>query len=243
MINTTNIETTNRLRTSTPVDVVIPFYNESGNVFLCHRNTKRLEAFFKIKNYIYINNGSRDNTLEELKELKKGCEKIQILNIQKNIGYGNGFKKGFERSTAQIILTNHADQQFDAFEFYKNIPMLNEGDSIFPIRKLRPVSSAISSLVLRQVLSVILNKKLRDFNGQPKLIQKSAIARSLDDFPNDFSFDLALYLTTPSKKFYPINERPRIAGHSSWNRGFKSKFVVFKQYITSSRSLKKLIHQ
>lgn len=226
------------------IDIVIPFFNESGNILAAHQNSIKLEKLFQIKNYIYVNNGSVDNTLEELEGLKEERANIKIVDVKENIGYGNGFKKGFEVSFADFVMTNHADQQFDAYQFYLSIiDDLNTFDknySIFPIRKGRPVPAAFFTMVLRQVLSMILGVRLKDFNGQPKLIDKSALLFPIHTFPNDFSFDLMLFKSIRFKRFYPILENKREVGESSWNTGMSAKYRLFKSYIKSARNIKKL---
>lgn len=225
------------------VDLVIPFFNESGNITKTHDNSKKLERLFHIKNYIYINNGSKDSTLSELEALKKKYDKIIIVDIKENIGYGNGFKHGFAQSTADFILTNHADQQFRAYLFYLDIldelKSFDQCYSIFPERKGRPIVSILFTWVLRKSLSMILGRHLSEFNGQPKLIDKSALSVTIDKFPDDFSFDLMLYISIDKKKFYPILEHFREVGQSSWNRGLVSKFRLFRSYIKSARKMKK----
>ncbi|WP_157716539.1 glycosyltransferase [Roseivirga ehrenbergii] len=232
---------------SKTVDVIIPFYNESGNIINAHENVVRLENIFNIKNYIYINNGSKDRTFEELKWLEQKYVKIKIINIKENIGYGNGFKKGFELSKSDLIITNHADQQFDAFQFFSAISddsfKLSEGCSIFPLRKGRPLIAALFTAILRCTLSVKLGTKLNDFNGQPKLIDAASLTLPINDFPNNFSFDLMLYIASGKKQFFPIFEQPRKLGESSWNHGIVSKFYLFKSYLKSTKRIKTIIKQ
>lgn len=229
------------------VDVIIPFYNESGNVVNAHHHAKKLEELFNINTYIYINNGSKDDTLSQLEKLKQESDKVKIINIKENTGYGAGLKQGFMSSSADFIMTNHADQQFDAYHFYLDILdkllALNSPYSIFPQRKGRPRSTTFFTGVLRITLSTILGVQLKDFNGQPKLINKVSFTNTVDTFPSGFSFDLMLYLSTENKKFFPIKEQNREVGESSWNHGLTSKFHIFKSYISSALGMKKLIKQ
>ncbi len=242
-----HIDDTRSMLLNKTVDVIIPFYNESGNVMKAHENVVRLESIFNIKNYIYINNGSKDGTFEELKWLEQKHIKIKVISIKENIGYGNGFKKGFEFSKSDLIITNHADQQFDAFHFFSGISdelsKLSEGCSIFPLRKGRPRVATFFTLILRSILSIKLGTRLKDFNGQPKLIDTASISLPINDFPDNFSFDLMLYITTGKKRFFPIFEKPRKLGKSSWNHGITSKFSLFISYLKSAKKIKKLIKQ
>lgn len=227
------------------VDVIIPFYNEEMNVAGAHSSAEKLERLFQINHFIYINNGSKDNTLKELEKLREESLKVKIVQIDENIGYGNGFKKGFEASTSDYVITNHADQQFDAFGFYSGIvtqlTTLPAGTSVFSERRGRPVASSLFTSILRMVLSVVLGQSLKEFNGQPKLIERASMTMPIDQFPNDFAFDLMLYLASRNKIFYPISERHREMGNSSWNHGLGSKFRLFKSYLKSAHKMKDII--
>jgi glycosyltransferase involved in cell wall biosynthesis len=229
------------------VDVIIPFFNEEGNVANAHRNAEKLDQLFNIRHFIYINNGSNDGTQAELEKLSARSEKVRIVHIGKNIGYGNGFKKGFEQSMADYVITNHADQQFDAFGFYSGLATqlkaLPEGTSIFSERRGRPISSSLFTTFLRVVLSTMLGQRLKEFNGQPKLVNRAAMTVSIDQFPNDFTFDLMLYLASGKKNFYPILEQKRESGDSSWNRGLSSKYRLFRSYLKSACKIKEVIQR
>ena len=226
------------------VDVIIPFYNEEGNVAGAHQSAARLEALFQIKHFIYINNGSVDGTPKELTDLAEENPKVKIIHIEENKGYGHGFIAGFSASTAHYVITNHADQQFDAKKFYTDIlnalNTLAPGYSVFSIRKGRPFAASLMTHLLRMALSAVLGTQLKEFNGQPKLIDRSSLTQPMDAFPNDFSFDLMLYLASGDKKFYPILEQERATGQSSWNRGLLSKYRLFKAYLASARKMKNL---
>lgn len=221
-------------------DVVISLYNEEGNIDNLHNRNKKLERLFNIKNYIYVNNGSTDSTLAKLQELTKVDEKIKVIDVVENLGYGNGYKNAFKHSSADFIVTNHADGQYDAYHYFlSHLSELNDLDpnySIFPQRHNRPLADTLLTFILRCILSLIVRKNIKEFNGQPKLINKSKISFEIDQFPNDFSFDFILYLAISNnlKISLPVLQQDRSSGKSSWNNGLYSKYLLAKTYIKSA---------
>ncbi len=99
------------------VDIVVSFFNESAGVFLSHKNILKSARLLNIKNYIYVNNGSTDDTLKILNEIAEQDSRVKVINNIGSKGYGDGYRAGFSHSTADIIMTNHGDNQFDIYLF------------------------------------------------------------------------------------------------------------------------------
>lgn len=219
------------------VDIVVPFYNEEGNILKMYYDLKKLERVLHIGQFIFVNNGSSDNSeilFEELKDLEK---KLMVVDIKNNKGYGHGIKEAFKKCTSDYILLNHSDRQFDAYSYLlthlESLSKLKCPTSIFSIRKSRPISDTIFTFILRMVLSIVTLKKIKDFNGQPKLLDRKRLG-NVDDLPNDYTLDLMLYKKINPTVFFPIIEKPRDKGVSSWNRNLFGKFKIFKTYILTS---------
>ena len=216
------------------VSIVIPFFNEEKNVIKTHIAHKKLERLFNIVSYIYVDNGSNDSTSDMLK-LITDDEKVKIVSIKENIGYGNGIKFGLFESNSDLVFLNHADLQFDPYTFiYTNLDSLANIQSpldIFPQRLNRPSLQRINSFVLRLILSLIYLHKIPDFNGQPKLIHMSSI-QNIDHLPNNFCIDLNLYNLCKSNAItLPVVQKDRKSGESSWNNNLTKRVKIFIEYI------------
>ena len=218
------------------ISIIIPFYNEEDNIINTHNEHKKLESFFNINEYIYVDNGSSDKTASTLKSIAKDDKKIKIISVKKNIGYGHGIKSGIAKASSSIILLNHADLQFNPFSFFnsnldeisKHIKPLN----IFPKRLNRPVFDNLNSAILRNILSIIYFYKVRDFNGQPKLMFRKNIS-NLEMLPDDFCIDLQFYNLCKEKVLtLPVIQEDRFTGESSWNTNIYKRFRIFFNYIS-----------
>ena len=217
------------------VNIVIPFFNEEKNILSNHAEQKKIERLFNVTQYIYIDNGSSDNTFENLKKIASQDKKVKVISIKKNIGYGHGIKKGLQEVESDLVLLNHADLQFDSHSFFlsnlSTLMKLNEPLNILPQRFNRPLMDRMSSAFLRLLLSILYLHKISDFNGQPKLFFIKKI-KNIDTLPDNFCIDLALYALSKEQSItLPIIQKNRHSGKSSWNTNFFKRIKIFLQYL------------
>lgn len=219
--------------TKSSFDIIVPFYNESDNIIELYKDITRLNRLFNVKNYILVNNGSNDDSIDKLDFLKTIDDKIKIVNIKKNVGYGYGIKSGLLESEADYVIINHSDLQFDTYSFYlthlKEISK-KKPENIFSIRTNRTMSETTITLLLRFILSILRLEYIKEFNGQPKLLKRSKIA-DINKLPDDFSLDFVLYKLIKPTFYLPIIQKNRKFGTSTWNINLVSKLRVLIMYI------------
>ena len=213
-------------------DIVIPCLNEAKNIEKVYLEISKLERLFNLKSIIFVDNGSSDDTFNEISKLKKYDEKVKSVKVLNNIGYGNGIKKGLMASNSDYVILNHADGQFNAYNFiYSNINKILKSDAIIPIRHNRSSFESFLSMMLRAILSIISLKKVKDFNGQPKIFNLSKI-RDINDIPDDFCFDYFIYKYFERTSIYlPVMQMDREEGLSSWNGSLYKTIKIFIRYI------------
>ena len=97
------------------LSIIIPCYNEAKNIPLVIEKLNEADTVnFEV---ILVNNGSTDNTMDVLSNLS--CKKkisLKIINIKKNIGYGNGIMSGIRMAEGEIIAWTHSDLQTDPLD-------------------------------------------------------------------------------------------------------------------------------
>ena len=91
------------------ISIIIPCYNEYNNLTNLIKVINKVISEIQNLNFILINNGSTDKTLELLSKIKSN--KIQIVNLEKNLGYGGGIKEGLKVAKSEILCWTHADEQ------------------------------------------------------------------------------------------------------------------------------------
>ncbi|WNF90874.1 glycosyltransferase family 2 protein [Vagococcus fluvialis] len=92
----------------------IPMYNESENIKELHRQLNILSEQFINKynfEFLFINDGSIDNSLEIVKELAKSDERISFVDLSRNFGKEVAMLAGFDYCKGDAIIMMDADLQ------------------------------------------------------------------------------------------------------------------------------------
>jgi len=101
------------------LSVVIPTYNENGNVrILCDELHQALDNKYSYE-IIFVDDGSSDGTQEELRALWRE-ERATVLYLRRNFGQSSAMAAGIGIAHGKVIVTLDADLQNDP----KDIPML-----------------------------------------------------------------------------------------------------------------------
>jgi len=99
-------------------NVIIPVYNEEGNVRNIISKIKESFSSLNIKNYkiIIVEDGSTDNTKIILKSLQSD-RRLKILNDKNRLGYTNSLIKAVKYADKDFIFFLDADGQHDPSDF------------------------------------------------------------------------------------------------------------------------------
>lgn len=106
------------------LSIVVPMYEEEENAALLHgRISAALNALEELESeIIYVNDGSRDQTLEKLKDIALGDPRVTVLDLRRNYGQTAAMSAGFDRAAGNVIVAMDGDLQNDP----SDIPMLLE---------------------------------------------------------------------------------------------------------------------
>lgn len=207
--------------------IVIPCFNEKGNLDLLHKEIK--DAMNNLDSYevIYVNDGSNDNTLEELNKIKD--KNTIIINLNRNYGQATALDAGFKHAKGDYVISMDADMQNDP----KDIPKLfsylidNNLDVVAGWRKNRKDKGGIRILtkVGRLLRKILIKDKVHDTGCTLRIYKKEAV-KSLDIGGEMHRYILALLRW---KGFrigeIVVNHRPRKSGITKYGyskalRGF-----------------------
>ena len=99
------------------ISIIIPFYNEAENVR--HYNQDLFPEIDNISrktgekfNYIFVDDGSQDDTVKQLQRVAKDRPDVKILLHGVNRGMGNAIKTGLSASKDDLIITMDSDLTF-----------------------------------------------------------------------------------------------------------------------------------
>ncbi len=194
------------------VSVVIPAYNEEGNIVELERQlkdvfTKKPEFDFEV---LFVENGSTDSTFQKMLQVHSNDKRFKIIQLSRNFRMDGGITAGlaFAQGDAVIIMTaNLQDKPSTLIEFLNKWEIGYE--NVYGIVKKRPGKS-----IFRRFNSWMFYKILRFMTG-------NMIPENVSDFR---LIDKKVLLTINS-----MEERNRfIRGMIAWT-GFRSIGVEYER--------------
>ena len=97
------------------LSVIVPCYNEEENVSDFYDELFKNTSFFQEKELevelIYVDDGSCDNTVLEVKKLRKRDKRVRLLSFSRNFGKEAAIYAGFQKSKGDYIVLMDADLQ------------------------------------------------------------------------------------------------------------------------------------
>jgi len=125
------------------ISVVIPSFNEEENIEVLYSRVKKSLLDNNVNDYevIYIENGSKDNSLSILKNLNKKDSSVKVISFTRNFGLQNAIYAGLNFASKDYVFVLDGDLQ-DPPELLKDFSKkINEGyDVVYGIRKKRKIN-------------------------------------------------------------------------------------------------------
>jgi undecaprenyl-phosphate 4-deoxy-4-formamido-L-arabinose transferase len=149
------------------LSIVIPIYNEeAGLAKLFARLYPALDALNLPYEVVFINDGSRDNSVAILAEqFRQRPDVTRVVLFNGNYGQHMAILAGFEATRGEIIVTLDADLQNPPEEIYKLVAKMREGfDYVGSIRRVRQDSAwrTIASKLMNRLRERITNISITD---------------------------------------------------------------------------------
>lgn len=123
---------------SDSLSVVIPAYNEEGNIAKCveqaHSILSKIKTDWEI---IIVNDGSKDKTGEIADNLAKKYKNTLVVHNKPNRGYGGSLKAGFAKASKELICFIPADNQFEISQLSSMLEIMESAgaDMVSGVRK------------------------------------------------------------------------------------------------------------
>jgi len=211
------------------ISIVIPCFNE-GQVVLENINKAIIIGSRLPIEFVFINNGSYDNTANIFNHVKENLPQfIRLITIKNNQGYGFAIKKGISKCSGDYIGWTHGDGQTDLFDIRNafNVICKSSASGITKgVRVNRPFLDQITSFGLDLLNSIFFLKRIRETNAQPS-IYKRCYLNNYKVYSNELFFDIDAYIVArllgAKEARFTVQFPPRLHGESSWQNNFYSK--------------------
>ena len=94
------------------VEVVVPVFNEQGNVEELYRQVRReLDPLGVTYGFLFVDDGSRDRTVAIIEDLRDKDPRVNVLSFTRNFGHQAALLAGLEHSTGDCVITMDGDLQ------------------------------------------------------------------------------------------------------------------------------------
>lgn len=194
---------------NTSFSVVIPAYNEEGNIAWIVKDTlKKLPKYFKNFEIIIVNDGSTDNTGQIADQLSKKSKFIKVIH-QPNGGYSKAMLAGIKITAKEFVAYMPADGQFLIEDMRHCFEVMQKSDLILGYRGGRPdytMKRVIFSYGYLLLLLILFDIKYMDV-GWVNIWRNSKL-KKIDLSGTGGIFILTEIVIKFKKRGYKINEAP-----------------------------------
>jgi dolichol-phosphate mannosyltransferase len=204
------------------VSVVIPMYNEEEVVKTSYiRIQKTLEKLQQSEyEIIFVNDGSKDQTLNILQEIAQENPKVKIISFSRNFGHQAAVTAGIKYVTGDGVIIIDADLQDPPELLPEMIALWEEGNEvIYGQRKSRKGESAFKLLTAKMfysTLNALSDVEIPKDTGDFRLVDRKVID-VINSLPEHNKFLRGLFSWVGFKqKAYPYERQERYAGKTKY---------------------------
>ena len=152
----------------TLVSIVVPVFNEAENVTPLHAEiAAAIQDRPEDYEIIFIDDGSSDGSLAELKKIRGSDPRVKIIEFRKNFGQSAAISAGFEHCRGEVVVAMDADLQNDPADIPLLVDKVVEGfDIVNGWRKNRRdkwLTRRVPSYFGNKLISWITGVKIHDY--------------------------------------------------------------------------------
>jgi glycosyltransferase involved in cell wall biosynthesis len=217
------------------ISVVVPVYNEVDNVERLYSEIDRsLRALNRPYEILFVDDGSRDGSLEKLRRIRESDEAVKLISFRKNFGQTAALSAGFEHAEGEVVITMDADLQNDPADIPLLLEKIDEGYDLVSgwrfDRKDKWFSRRLPSMLANKLISWATDVKLNDYGCTLKAIRKEVVKNiTLYGELHRFIPAVASWMGVRIAEV-KVNHRERMAGTSKY--GISRVFRVLLDLIT-----------
>ena len=205
------------------ISIVVPAYNEEESLPFLKEKLDQIMA--EMNNYefeiLFINDGSKDKTIELIKEFRKNDKRYCYVDFSRNFGQEVAMAAGLDYVTGDCAIFMDADLQDPPELIPEMVKYWEEGyDDVYARRKKRTGESFLkkfTSKMYYRVLQEMTNVEIQKDTGNYRLIDKRCI-NALRKMKETERCLKSMFSWIGYKKKEVLFERPpRVAGKTKWN--------------------------
>lgn len=216
------------------ISLVIPIYNEEGNIpKSVSEAVPVLASLAQDYEIIFVESGSTDNSAAILDGFAAENERIKVIHQEAKLGLGSALKEGFDAARHEYIFYIDGDNPFRMSEFARGFPLFEQADIVcgYRINRKDTFVRLIYSKVFNLLMRTLFQVKVRDVQIGFKMLRKSTFEQV--KLTSDGMFIDAELLIKAQNEGYRITE----FGVQYIGRTSGKSSVTFKEVLRMVREL------
>jgi len=162
------------------LSIVIPVRNESPNIKpLYDELTQTLGRYGRTYELVIVDDGSTDDTFQQLAALQARDEHVRVIRFRRNFGQTAAFAAGIQYARGRLIVTSDGDLQNDPGDIPAMVALIEEGhDIVCGWRKDRKdyfVTRRVPSMMANMLISWATGVALHDYGCSLKVFRAEVI--------------------------------------------------------------------
>jgi len=216
------------------VSVVVPIFNEHELVEeLMRRLRETLDKLSIPYEIVFVDDGSRDGSLEKLIQLAVAHKNIRVIELSRNYGQTAALAAGIDAASGEVIVTMDGDLQHEPEQIPRFLETLSEGyDIVSGWRETRTDNALLRRLpswCANSLMRYLSGVGLRDFASTFKAYRAELVKRI------EFFGELHRFIPVLANRIgarmveIPISVHPRKSGASKY--GISRTFGVIEDLV------------
>lgn len=205
------------------ISVIIPCYNEEDTIPIYFKEMEKIKKFMTHNlEYIFVDDGSIDKTLEVLRKLAKEHRNVKYISFSRNFGKEAAIYSGLKKSEGELVTVMDVDLQDPPELLPKMVEILENSDvdCVGTRRSNREGEPVIRSFFARkfyQIINKISDTQMIDGARDYRLMTRQMV-NSILELTEYNRFSKGLFSWVGFKTEYlSFENRERTAGETSWS--------------------------
>ena len=204
-----------------PLSVIVPVYNESGNLSPLHDAlVSALDAAQVEFEVLYVDDGSSDGSSDELRAIVASDPRARVIRFVRNYGQTAALSAGFRHARHPLLATMDADLQNDPADIPAMLKLLNEGHDVVcgwrADRKDPALSRRLPSWLANRLIAWLSRVDLHDYGCTLRVYRREYV-KGVPLYGEMHRF-IPIYVTWAGAKVVelPVRHHARVRGVSKY---------------------------
>lgn len=205
------------------ISIIVPSYNEEESIPLFYKEIDKVSKNMNVDfEFIFVNDGSRDKTLDIVKNLSKEDKRVKYIDFSRNFGKESAMYAGLELSSGDFVAIMDADLQDPPTLLPKMLKLIEEDgyDCVGTRRVTRKGEPKIRSFFARMFYKIInkMSKTEMVDGARDYRLMTRQMVNSILDLKEYNRYSKGLFSFVGYKtKYLEYENIERVAGETKWS--------------------------